>query len=75
MDDTSLADFVQGENAPDEASPGESERDDRSTTKPTERPTSEWLRDGSECENCGETVARRWRDDGQMVCNDCKDWE
>jgi len=30
--------------------------------------------DGAACEACGETVTRRWHDDGRYVCPDCKDW-
>ncbi|WP_435062109.1 DUF7573 domain-containing protein [Halobaculum sp. EA56] len=30
--------------------------------------------DGAACAACGETVTRRWRDDGAYVCPDCKDW-
>lgn len=26
------------------------------------------------CERCGTAVARRWRDGGELVCGECKDW-
>jgi len=29
---------------------------------------------GADCGVCGETVERRWHDDGAFVCTDCKEW-
>jgi formylmethanofuran dehydrogenase subunit E len=29
---------------------------------------------GASCDACGETVERRWHDDGAFVCDDCKAW-
>jgi hypothetical protein len=26
------------------------------------------------CERCGDPTDRRWRDDGALVCLDCKEW-
>jgi hypothetical protein len=40
-------------------------------------PTYEWAPERRVCEDCGEAVERRWRaerDDGGMVCVDCKSW-
>jgi hypothetical protein len=36
--------------------------------------TYAWSEDGVACETCGTVVARRWDDDGQLVCPDCKEW-
>lgn len=36
--------------------------------------TMAWSPDGAACEDCGTTVERRWRDDGALVCEDCKEW-
>jgi len=39
--------------------------------------TMRWSGAGAPCADCGEGVARRWRDgdgDGAFVCADCKDW-
>lgn len=36
--------------------------------------TYEWSPDGRECEQCGDTVERRWRDDEALVCQACKEW-
>ncbi len=36
--------------------------------------TSAWAGDGGECERCDGTAARRWNDDGEFVCPDCKEW-
>lgn len=37
-------------------------------------PTLDFSPGGADCEGCGETVRRRWRDDDGMVCGDCKEW-
>jgi hypothetical protein len=36
--------------------------------------TTAFAPDGTPCEACGATVRRRWRDDGALVCADCKTW-
>ncbi len=36
--------------------------------------TYEWHAGGVVCEACGSTVKRRWRDQGHLVCESCKDW-
>lgn len=33
-----------------------------------------WTPRTAACATCGESVERRWRDDGAMVCRDCKEW-
>jgi hypothetical protein len=30
--------------------------------------------DDRSCDRCGAKITRRWRDDGALVCVDCKDW-
>ena len=30
--------------------------------------------DGATCAACGAVVEKRWRDDGDLVCPDCKQW-
>jgi hypothetical protein len=37
-------------------------------------PTMRWTADGAACEDCGATVSRRWRAEGEFVCADCKEW-
>jgi len=37
--------------------------------------TYAWSDEGATCEACGETVERRWQQDGDLVCIECKDWE
>lgn len=37
-------------------------------------PTYDHSPDGAPCAACGESVTRRWRDDGDYVCADCKEW-
>jgi hypothetical protein len=36
--------------------------------------TYDWTPPGADCEACGAAVERRWRDDGRLVCTDCKAW-
>ena len=40
--------------------------------------TYRWSPAGGECADCGESVERRWRADGErdgaLVCGDCKEW-
>lgn len=55
---------------------GESSADD-SAVEPAVS-TFQWSSDGGECADCGASVERRWRGDGQkdgnLVCSDCKEW-
>jgi len=37
--------------------------------------TYAWSGEGSACDECDETVERRWQQDGGLVCIECKDWE
>lgn len=36
--------------------------------------TAAWTTDGAACDRCGESVPRRWFDDGALVCPACKEW-
>ncbi|KDS91029.1 hypothetical protein FK85_07000 [Halorubrum saccharovorum] len=36
--------------------------------------TATWTTGGAGCERCGDRVERRWLDDGDRVCPDCKTW-
>jgi len=33
-----------------------------------------WSATGGECAACGATVDRRWRQDDELVCPECKEW-
>lgn len=33
-----------------------------------------WTAAGAGCQRCGARVSRRWRDDGDLVCAECKQW-
>jgi hypothetical protein len=33
-----------------------------------------WDPDGGTCAACGATVAERWRQDDDLVCEGCKEW-
>ncbi|MFC5365427.1 DUF7573 domain-containing protein [Salinirubrum litoreum] len=36
--------------------------------------TYAWSPSGATCASCEATVERRWRDEGDLVCADCKSW-
>ena len=36
--------------------------------------TFDWTPNGAACAACGTGVERRWREDGELVCADCKAW-
>lgn len=36
--------------------------------------TYRWSPDGVACDDCGETVERRWLDGDDYVCAECKEW-
>lgn len=53
------------------------ERPDEADVEPGVEParaTYDWTPDGAACTRCGAAVEKRWRDDGGMVCADCKEW-
>lgn len=63
----------------------DAEIDSDAETGDPERPAVEpavstyaWSPDGDACADCGESVAERWRAEGQrsgdLVCEDCKEW-
>lgn len=61
--------------------PEDGERDDSETDAPEVSPavsTYEWSPAGGDCADCGRTVERRWRADGEregdLVCENCKEW-
>lgn len=36
--------------------------------------TATWTPGGGVCKVCDSTTERRWRENGTLVCVDCKDW-
>lgn len=71
-DDATLSDFADrtsddADAAPDD-SPGSLESDADAT------PLSTYAWGDYECDRCGEGSDRVWRDDGRLVCPDCKEW-
>jgi len=64
-----------GATSPDDADAGPRDDcgDDGGDVEPIES-TYGWSIDGVACESCGATVESRWRDDGILVCADCKEW-
>jgi|APHM01.1.fsa_nt_gi hypothetical protein len=60
-----------GETDVDESAASVDASEDIDTVEP---PTSQWHTEGVVCAVCGEQTTRCWRDDGQLVCPDCKNW-
>ncbi|MFC7323342.1 hypothetical protein ACFQMF_01980 [Halorubrum rutilum] len=89
-EDYSLDEFAGGDaDGGAESSPGDDEREtgggsvdaddvdaDGEATADADpaTPTATWTTDGAACDRCGESVARRWFDDGALVCPACKEW-
>lgn len=38
------------------------------------RSTMDWTPGGADCEACGASAERRWRDGERLVCEACKEW-
>jgi hypothetical protein len=61
----------------DSASAQQSDGEELLTTDPAVS-TFDWSPEGGECADCGESVERRWRADGErggeLVGADCKEW-
>jgi hypothetical protein len=72
-DDTSLSEFVRDDGGdPHDGDDPHEEEDGGDPDLAVS--TSDYRSDGADCEACGATVERRWRDDGALVCADCKAW-
>lgn len=74
-EDARLTDFLDGGETADEGrerEPGAG-RDGDAPAGPAAS-TSRWVPDGAACSGCGADVGRLWRDDGELVCSDCKEW-
>ncbi|MFC7057876.1 DUF7573 domain-containing protein [Halovenus salina] len=81
MDDTSLDEFVDGYGE-ESAGGNDSEHSSEPTADESPSaddiepaaPTSELTPSKTDCQQCGKPTERLWRDDGEFVCQDCKDW-
>lgn len=58
----------------DEGADQSAEHDAAEPEVETMAETFAWSPDGGECAVCGERIEERWRDDGGLVCGDCKAW-
>ncbi|OYR94252.1 hypothetical protein DJ71_02185, partial [Halorubrum sp. E3] len=82
--DTGAAETGTAGGTDDETETTETPDDDSSSAEPddgesVEEPppataTATWTAGGADCERCGDRVERRWLDDGDRVCPDCKSW-
>lgn len=71
--DASLDDFL-GDDAPDEPESTDDPDEARDRTADAGLSTFDWSPGGAPCAACGDRVERRWRDDGRLVCEECKAW-
>ena len=76
---TNVSGAERGEDTVD-ADPGAEDSEDADvgtdpslTVRPAES-TMDWTPGGAACASCDRSVERRWRDDGRLVCDDCKEW-
>jgi|AntRauTorcE11898_2_1112593.scaffolds.fasta_scaffold34673_3 hypothetical protein len=88
MDDTSLEDFLSGDDSEETAVDADEpssdtarsrqETDDPVATADESvapaRTTSRWDAGGTMCSACGETVQRVWDAPDGLVCATCKEW-
>jgi formylmethanofuran dehydrogenase subunit E len=72
--DNTTTDQDTSESQDSEASNVEGDEQPSTLTVHSVRSTMAWTADDVPCDACGEVVQRRWRDDGQLVCNTCKEW-
>lgn len=92
MEDTSLDEFVDGDEREDDAAEesedndetgGDTEQSDgdiadgeRSPTGNSEPAvsTARWVGSNDSCAGCGAEGVRLWNEDGEFVCQGCKEW-
>lgn len=78
--DRSLDEFVSGGDESSTESDDEvgdavgSDAEESSETVAPAASTYAWSPSGEPCDACGAAVERRWRDEGDLVCGDCKSW-
>lgn len=63
----------RNEGSTDETVPG-SGRESESAAVELAVSTYAFAPDGAPCAACGAVVEKRWRDDGELVCPECKAW-
>ncbi|OYR57456.1 DUF7573 domain-containing protein [Halorubrum halodurans] len=71
-DSTDGSDSTDGDDAVAEGDPAV--EDEGSNDVAPAESTSTWSAEGADCDRCGATVERRWRDDADLVCADCAEW-
>jgi len=74
-EDASLDQFIGDES--DEQGEATDTTSESATTSEIVPATATYAWDGAgvACDECGETVERRWRGADGLVCLDCKDWD
>lgn len=71
MEDTSLDEFLDDR---EEDTPAGHSEDERVATDDPATGVARWISAGEQCPACGESVKRLWDDDGEAVCQSCKQW-
>ena len=76
--DRSLDEFLgaDADEEPSDAGDTSMESDADATHEDIPEPTlsTTFVPEGADCEACGATVGRRWRDGDALVCGECKPW-
>ncbi len=80
MSDRSLDEFLGGgsdsKTDADDAGDDDEAPDEATVNEPEPAAsTTAFAPEGAACASCGATVRRRWRDDGELVCGECKAWQ
>lgn len=79
VEDRSLDDFADNAGDDRDGTDAESEDDNQgdaaAEASEAVTATATWTTDGADCDRCGESVSRRWRDGGTLVCAGCMSWE
>lgn len=69
--DASLNDFIVDEESD---ALGGGDRPENEAATEAGLSTFAWSPDGAPCATCEDQVECRWRDDGHLVCESCKEW-
>ena len=72
--DEFLGDADEGSPNPDDASDADATDEGATDEDEPTLATTTYDSDGADCEACGATVTRRWRDGDALVCGECKEW-
>jgi hypothetical protein len=73
--DDGTAESASADGTPSDADTASADPESEAAETPSPATTTyAWDGDGAACESCGETVEKRWQQDGGLVCVECKEW-